>query len=503
MLSERKLKNWREKKNEFRNERELLKEKIEVAKNKILVGTQLKEKKIQQVKEKEKLIKKLKTKNKELKTKLKFLSIEEYDKEISRLQKENKEENKSKIHDLQVSRSQCQNYYREWEKQVSESQALKELKDELAAIETDMKENNENRKKYTHALSEMKEDESVNEKLIILNKEYADNRKKLRDVRDELKRLLDQLKGQNEALYKKRNDIKESIKQLKRTKESLVDEVEQWSSLLVTHKIEFKSGQARLLQANKFEKIKKIKEQSKVDITIPKDANFVMIRGTEDRAEKALRAVEKLLQSNDREEASIRFKPDMVDLLLRKGTLSTLKKKTNSKLFVDKLDGTIRIETEKSNLNNAKKIINQFLEDNSPVEMTIPAEEEICSVLITMTKRIRESSNVSHIFVDLKKQAIDLAGTKVSVQKAKETIDELIQQIKANKELIQVSKDVLALIIGKGGKNIRRIEKETGAIISVDPNKPVVTLRGNEKSIKQAKEEIAKIAPLTNAEIKV
>jgi len=493
----KKIEELESKKNNAREEKESLKEKIEVAKNKYSLGVQLKERKAQEVKDKDKMIKKMKKRT--AKNKPEFMKPEEYDKEIEKQQKnlananaEDKIKIEERIKHLQTEKPQCKIYYNNWERQVNENQKLKALKQELLTIENELKENNENKRKYTQMLADMKEDEATNAQLLILNKEYADKRKKLREARDELKKLLDAFKGQNQALYKKRVEIKEMIKQQKRTKHMLTDEADQWSSLLVTHKVEFKPSQIRILLGNKAQKIKTIIEQTSADVSVAKDANIVVIRGTEERADAALKAIQQLLEKNDREEATVRFKPDMVGVLLSKENLANLKKESNAKLFVDKLGGFIRIETDSSNMSNAKKVITKFLEDNAQAELSVPVDSEIASILVNATKRIRESSNVGRVYVNLEKRVVEISGRKGAVQKAKEMTEQLITQMKENKEVIKISKDASGRIIGKGGSNIRQMEKRTGAIITVDSAKLLVTIRGSNEAVAKAKEEVTK-----------
>lgn len=63
--------------------------------------------------------------------------------------------------------------------------------------------------------------------------------------------------------------------------------------------------------------------------------------------------------------------------------------------------------------------------------------------------------------------------------------------------------DKLGQVIGKGGSNIKKLEKETGCLIDLDKVKSQIHLQGNELSIKKAIREIENITLAIDVEMKL
>eukprot|EP00930_Biecheleria_cincta_P038253 TRINITY_DN26280_c0_g2_i2.p1 TRINITY_DN26280_c0_g2~~TRINITY_DN26280_c0_g2_i2.p1 ORF type:complete len:468 (-),score=82.82 TRINITY_DN26280_c0_g2_i2:38-1441(-) len=83
-------------------------------------------------------------------------------------------------------------------------------------------------------------------------------------------------------------------------------------------------------------------------------------------------------------------------------------------------------------------------------------------------------------------------GSRSCVSRGKELLTDLIEEIRANdsEETLKVSELVVGRLIGNGGKNVKKLQKESGASIhiKVKASPPVVCIRGSTDAIERATE---------------
>lgn len=251
----------------------------------------------------------------------------------------------------------------------------------------------------------------------------------------------------------------------------------------------------------------KISEQTGARINIPPPSaqkNEITIAGEKEGVAKAKEMVLAIYEEKKRKTTtvSIEVKKSQHKYVIgpRGGTLQEILTLTGVSVEMPPLDSDLETITLRGEPDKLGQALTQVYEKaSSVVSAEVDAPRWLHRFIIG-----RKGQNIRKITQDLpkvhvefsdEKDSVSLEGPPQEVEKAQESLETFIRELKASMDYAEISVDhkYHPHIIGKNGANVNRIKTETGTSILIPSNNEhsnVLRIEGSPKGVALAKEEI-------------
>lgn len=251
----------------------------------------------------------------------------------------------------------------------------------------------------------------------------------------------------------------------------------------------------------------KISEQTGARINIPPPSaqkNEITIAGEKEGVAKAKEMVLAIYEEKKRKTTtvSIEVKKSQHKYVIgpRGGTLQEILTLTGVSVEMPPLDSDLETITLRGEPDKLGQALTQVYEKaSSVVSAEVDAPRWLHRFIIG-----RKGQNIRKITQDLpkvhvefsdEKDSVSLEGPPQEVEKAQESLETFIRELKASMDYAEISVDhkYHPHIIGKNGANVNRIKTETGTSILIPSNNEhsnILRIEGSPKGVALAKEEI-------------
>ncbi|UPR01220.1 hypothetical protein HOP50_06g45410 [Chloropicon primus] len=256
--------------------------------------------------------------------------------------------------------------------------------------------------------------------------------------------------------------------------------------------------------------VRKIEKDTgaRVDIRQDCDPCQVHISGDRESVDKALEAVKKLLISDAPEvRKSVECPFDILRLVagIEGQNLRTIERETHTRIDVDnKYDPcVIHIRGNDAKVADATDRIQRLMEEHSAslAEETLDCPRHTVGIIIgkggTTVRKIEKDTGAR---VDIRQDCdpcqVHISGDRESVDKALEAVKKLlISDAPEVRKSVECPFDILRLVAGIEGQNLRTIERETHTRIDVDNKYDpcVIHIRGNDAKVADATDRIQRL----------
>eukprot|EP00818_Percolomonas_sp_WS_P010524 CAMPEP_0117446352 /NCGR_PEP_ID=MMETSP0759-20121206/6294_1 /TAXON_ID=63605 /ORGANISM="Percolomonas cosmopolitus, Strain WS" /LENGTH=717 /DNA_ID=CAMNT_0005238611 /DNA_START=134 /DNA_END=2284 /DNA_ORIENTATION=- len=337
-------------------------------------------------------------------------------------------------------------------------------------------------------------------KINLLQAEVDECKVKRKLVDEEIHRLQKQHRETHDSQYRQLDAINKQLKPLRDEKDSLMSQLAKLHSTMHTIHIPFQPHDYKAIVGKKGHTIKKLQKEatSGVKINVDRLKGICTVTGSDQEDLNRIKEkIESLLQ-HDFEFVDLRFQPSMYVNLIRRAP--QLRRKTTCKIFVDQLEGRVRIKGKKENVQKAQKTVEQLLHSLEAQTISLSIQNNILVRFFSVRaqKNLRQKTGLSAVFVHEDRNEITLSGTRGNVQKARKEIDRIIKKAESEKELqfsIPNTREYISRVIGKGGETIRMLEKLSKCKIRVDQNTGQVEIKGTEdKNLEVARDFVTAVS---------
>lgn len=301
-----------------------------------------------------------------------------------------------------------------------------------------------------------------------------------------------------------------------------------------TEKVSFKSGSAsvRALLESSAQALKELEEASGVAIEIDRVAHELRVIGSEKQVAQARQSLERFFEAHEQVSADLPFEHDTSEILscvVGKGgsIVKRLQAETGASITVVRNDKErlqkgqtggrpfIRISAPKDKLEGAKKavleLIEQYFKENVSLRFDAVHHSTVAAARGELIKEVEDvnlsimrpgssssSGNVSPASSPSSSEglsprqssfAVYIRGSEAGVQEVLKRLNALIDA--QTSKTFRFPAEVTSTIIGSKGATITKIQKESGAAISVSDG--AATVRGDEEQVGKAVAELEAI----------
>jgi polyribonucleotide nucleotidyltransferase len=263
--------------------------------------------------------------------------------------------------------------------------------------------------------------------------------------------------------------------------------------------LEFDPSLASMVVGKKGETVTGIQKENEVSIDVDRDSGKIVVRGEEENVLNAVAALKAVLDSY--KAIRLNGSSDELGSIIGKSgaTIQGLTKDSGAQIKVDRKTGTIDISGPADNVAKAKDAVEALLEKFRRENVSIELDADFIPSLIGKggenIKQLREEMGVQIDLGPRGSGAVVLRGDEDKLGPAKEKLVELAERYKKENVMVRIRPDAYSALIGKGGKNIQKLQADTNTQIDVRREKNEVFIRGkDEESVKQAVQLVTEIA---------
>jgi polyribonucleotide nucleotidyltransferase len=236
--------------------------------------------------------------------------------------------------------------------------------------------------------------------------------------------------------------------------------------------------------------LKNVGQKYGVKIRLEKDAHSLVIVGSDAEVSKARLAVFSTLKF---------FCPNQFSIYpVQKNILSTLDKKysadfasmresTGAACDIDIPNASVLLSGMTDAVQKAEVALRVLLEKYKRENVEIQVSSKTIPVIIgkggANIKKLREDTGADINIEDrsLGVSYVVISGAPEKVVAARDILHEILASEKDNHEEIEITQYEAAVVIGKGGATVRRLQEETGARINLDKESGLVAIHGRDR----------------------
>ena len=229
-----------------------------------------------------------------------------------------------------------------------------------------------------------------------------------------------------------------------------------------------------------------------VSIEIDRKDNVIRLLGTEEGVEKTKVWIGNIFAAED---CDIEVTDDVLRLLmLRKGErIKEIQSEYGVRLNLNRDASTITVRGVLASINNVKGYLNRLKE----LSITVPVASQLLPKLVgkkgVALKAFEEEFKVD-VQVDRENEVFKLHGSSEALESAKAGLEKLIETHTEREKIYELEAGMTPAIIGKGGGNIQRIQKDSGTYVNIvrakeredDGDKDQVVIRGTTAALEKA-----------------
>jgi rRNA processing protein Krr1/Pno1 len=367
-------------------------------------------------------------------------------------------------------------------------------------MEDDLKNKTNSHKTLSKTLDDSRQELSNTDDVLAWNylqRDFAAVGRKLGELQDKKKKLLNELKVNNSEGFEERTEIKKQIQQTKLKKQQIIDLLSQQQQNKEA-KIKLQGNNAQLVRDN----LSEIEESTGAQL-VAHEAS-VTLKGEKEQVRRAKEKINALLKSNQKEQIVVRFKPQQLQGLLNHS--SELRKKVPGvEVKIDKVGGVVQLRGDAQLLGKAKNEVQKFLNESMPETVEVNVRDEIISVLLARggaaIKRIRTESEADRVNVEVDRNVVVIQGRKQSIQKARELVEKVVRDEKDNITVdVRLSRESnVGNLVGKSGSTLKKLEEETSTQINVNKERQLVSIRGSKANTSVARTRVEELLKATVA----
>lgn len=233
-----------------------------------------------------------------------------------------------------------------------------------------------------------------------------------------------------------------------------------------------------------------------VDVLLQRNDGKVILKGTEERVVNARHVIDQLLADAEGSAVQLPLNGAQLDRLLRSGRdreslCRKLQEAHECAVVADRSTMMLSLRGRA----DAVALVQEALEVELDVDEHVRELEDpqlMIPVIIgkggATIKRLQADSGTT-FDLDRTTGRLRVFGPKTSVEKAVLLLDDLIEQYGTTVSM-PVQNRQIALIIGKGGQQIRQLQADSGANVEILKDDCKVRIRGNKEAVERAVEAV-------------
>ena len=224
----------------------------------------------------------------------------------------------------------------------------------------------------------------------------------------------------------------------------------------------------------------------------------IIVKGTKAALVVADTLIQAFFERYNRENQTLKFDPNLASMIVgKKGeVVAAIQKEHNTNIDISRDTGTIRVRGEEENVKQALAALKAVLDSYKKVEIKGTTDElgalvgKSGAVVQQLTK-----DTGAQMKIDRAAGCVLVSGESEKVKAAVVRITAVLEKFRRENVVMEVNKEFIPSLIGKGGENIKKFREEAGVNIDLGARGTgTITLRGDEEKIKTAQEKLLEMA---------